>query len=47
MRQKIGELFFIVAVGLFVKWGIDVIRFINSVTESGFKYILTATDYCI
>lgn len=46
VRQKIGELFPIVAVGPFAKWGIDAIRPINPVTESGSKYILTATDYC-
>lgn len=46
VRQKIGELFPIIPTGPFAKWGIDAIDPINPVTESGSKYILTATDYC-
>lgn len=40
-------MFFIVSGGFFVKWGIDVIGSVNLVTESGLRYILTVTDYCI
>lgn len=46
MRQRIGELFPIVPGGPFAKWGIDAIGPVNLVTESGSRYILTATDHC-